>query len=108
MTEQENKFLQALGITPGPWKRMFYDHGGSRIYLDGKPGKRELIFDTYGDMAHSALAFKVSEMFIALWHILYDPLSHQTSYINTESILLSAQTRCKTWEELCQLWEKCA
>jgi hypothetical protein len=50
MTDEELMEIKVLiaAATPEPLRRNLYDHGGGRMFRDGKSGERELVLDAYG------------------------------------------------------------
>ena len=89
MTDRENRFLEALGITPGPWEL-------------GELTKQHRIPDGLVIVQYSA-------MFLALFKIAQYCMDLDPVYTENE-IFSMASNQCeaatgKTLAELCRLWE---
>jgi len=99
MTKQEERFLEALGITPGPWKSVC---NGYVFSPDGKLHCRNSEED-------GLLVSKSPELFLFVFYCAcYHSYLHGDQIFEERTdLLLSAQTKCKTWKELYDLWKEC-
>ena len=125
-TDQEKKFMEKIGFTPGPWvfnmslvgamhepflscDRQKYD--GMRIF-NGKT-KNERI-------ANAKLIAQSPNMFLCLFHTTRKnvetgcikcahnfPEKDCDECPKTRQVKVMEYAINKTWEELCQIWEEC-
>lgn len=116
VTERENKFLSELGFTPGKWEWYDNKRSGLTILSGGKPEstfpilKPMLIEDSPGKENRSLI-----EQSPAMFLTLFNMLQRDYFFIEDEDdgemfdenckALLSAQRKCKTFEELLKVWE---
>ncbi len=93
----EKSLIEKLGITPGPYIHIIYDHGGSRLYRE-EGGNRNLICDTYGQKENALCFSQAPEMLEAL---IKQELSHEKCNAVSEPIVkLIEKATGTTWPEI--------
>ncbi len=90
---QEKSLLEKLGITPGPYTHIIYDHGGSRLYRE-EGGNRNLICDTYGQKENALCFSQAPEMLKAL----IDIATGKKMHFDIRSVIEKATG--KPWPEI--------
>ncbi len=105
-----SKLTEKLGITPGPYTHIIYDHGGSRLYRE-EGENRNLICDTYGQKENALCFRQAPEMLEALivqaemWELIikHNPERFVKDKQYYQAIDAIEKATGKTWPEIKQL-----
>ncbi len=97
--------IDKLGITPGPYTHIIYDHGGSRLYRE-EGGNRNLICDTYGQKENALCFSQAPEML--MWIIGMIQSADNNDMVKAAKLLelgpeLIEKATDKPWPEIKEL-----